>query len=113
MERRVRWLLCPSFPPEQGCEPFPSSWKTIGYEHAAPELAVRGGLTRRMVVASGLLALVVATAFAVLLSSVADLRASERRARQSEEVLVVANRLERLVVDVETGQRGLDRKSVV
>ena len=45
--------------------------ETIGYEHAAPELAVRGGLTRRMVVASGLLALVVATAFGVLLSSVA------------------------------------------
>jgi signal transduction histidine kinase len=67
---------------------------------------VRGGLTRRMVIASGLLALVIATAFAVLLSSVADLRTSERRARQSEEVLVVANRLERLVVDLETGQRG-------
>jgi CHASE3 domain sensor protein len=80
--------------------------ETIGYEHAVPELAVRGGLTRRMVVASGLLALVIATAFAVLLSSVADLRTSERRARQSEEVLVVANRLERLVVDLETGQRG-------
>jgi CHASE3 domain sensor protein len=80
--------------------------ETIGYEHAAPELAVRGGLTRRMVVASVLLALVVATAFAVLLSSVGDLRTSERRARQSEEVLVVANRLERLVVDLETGQRG-------
>ena len=59
-----------------------------------------------MVVASALLALVIAAAFAVLLSSVADLRASERRARQSEEVLVEANRLERLVVDLETGQRG-------
>jgi CHASE3 domain sensor protein len=67
---------------------------------------VPGGLTRRMVVASGLLALVVGAAFAVLLSSVADLRASEHRARLSEEVLVVANRLERLVVDLETGQRG-------
>ncbi len=67
---------------------------------------MRGGLTRRMVVASGLLALVIGAAFAVLLSSVADLRASERRATQSEEVLVVANRLERLVVDLETGQRG-------
>jgi len=67
---------------------------------------VRGELTRRMVVASGLLALVIGAAFAVLLSSVADLRGSERRARQSEEVLVVANRLERLVVDLETGQRG-------
>jgi CHASE3 domain sensor protein len=67
---------------------------------------VRGGLTRRMVLASGLLALVIGAAFAVLLSSVADLRASEHRARQSEEVLVVANRLERLVLDLETGQRG-------
>jgi signal transduction histidine kinase len=59
-----------------------------------------------MLVASGLLALIIASAFAVLLSSVADLRTSERRARQSEEVLVVANRLERLAVDLETGQRG-------
>jgi CHASE3 domain sensor protein len=59
-----------------------------------------------MVVASGLLALVIATAFAVLLSAVSELRTLERRARESEEVLVVANRLERLVVDLETGQRG-------
>jgi hypothetical protein len=57
-------------------------------------------------ISSGLLALIIATAFAVLLSSVSDLRASERRARQSEEVLVEANRLERLVIDLETGQRG-------
>jgi len=67
---------------------------------------VRGGLTRRMLVASGLLAVVIATAFAVLLSSVADLNASQDRARRSEEVLIVANRLERLVVDLESGQRG-------
>ena len=67
---------------------------------------MRGGLTRRMVVASGLLALIIAAAFAVLLSSVSELRTLERRARESEEVLVVANRLERLVVDLETGQRG-------
>jgi signal transduction histidine kinase len=59
-----------------------------------------------MLIASGLLALVIGAAFAVLLSSVADLRASERRARQSEEVLEVANLLERLVVDLETAQRG-------
>ena len=67
---------------------------------------MRGGLTRRMLISSGLLALIIATAFAVLLSSVSDLRASERRARQSEEVLVEANQLERLVIDLETGQRG-------
>jgi signal transduction histidine kinase len=65
-----------------------------------------GGLTGRMLIASGLLALLIGTAFAVLLSSVADLRASERRARRSEEVLVVANRLERLVVDLEAAQLG-------
>jgi signal transduction histidine kinase len=59
-----------------------------------------------MLIASGLLALLIGAAFAVLLSSVADLRASERRARRSEEVLVVANRLERLVVDLEAAQRG-------
>jgi signal transduction histidine kinase len=59
-----------------------------------------------MLIASGLLALLVGAAFAVLLSSVADLRALERRARQSEEVLEVANELEREVVDLETAQRG-------
>jgi signal transduction histidine kinase len=59
-----------------------------------------------MLIASGLLALLIGAAFAVLLSSVADLRALEGRARRSEEVLGVANLLERLVVDLETAQRG-------
>jgi signal transduction histidine kinase len=67
---------------------------------------VRGGLTRRTVVASGLLTLLVGAAFAVLLVSVADLRNSARLARHSEEVLSAANQLERLIVDLETGQRG-------
>jgi signal transduction histidine kinase len=59
-----------------------------------------------MLIASGLLALLIGTAFAVLVDSVVDLRALERRARQSEEVLEVANVLERQVVDLETAQRG-------
>jgi CHASE3 domain sensor protein/GAF domain-containing protein len=59
-----------------------------------------------MVVASGLLALIVGAAFAVLLLSVADLRDAARLAKHSEEVLTTANQLERLVVDLETGQRG-------
>jgi signal transduction histidine kinase len=59
-----------------------------------------------MLIASGLLALLIGAAFAVLLSSVADLRALERRARRSEEVLEVANVLERQVVDLEAAQRG-------
>jgi signal transduction histidine kinase len=59
-----------------------------------------------MVVASGLLALIVGAAFAVLLVSVIDLRTSERLARHSEEVLAAANRVERLVIDLEAGARG-------
>ncbi|WP_243704646.1 CHASE3 domain-containing protein [Micromonospora sp. KC723] len=57
-------------------------------------------------VASVLLALVVGSAFAVLLTSVTRLRADDRRALRSQEALVAANHLERLVVDMETGQRG-------
>jgi signal transduction histidine kinase len=64
------------------------------------------GLTRRMLVASGLLALIVGAAFTVLLVTIADLRRSEQMAFHSEEVLVAANRLERLVVDIEAGERG-------
>jgi signal transduction histidine kinase len=65
-----------------------------------------GGLAIRMIVASSLLAVVVGAAFAVLLFSITDLHEDERRATLSEMVLVRANRLERLIVDAETGQRG-------
>jgi signal transduction histidine kinase len=57
-------------------------------------------------VASVLLALIVGAAFVVLLDSVERQRASARLARHSEEVLSTANRLERLLIDLETGQRG-------
>lgn len=67
---------------------------------------MRGGLTRRMVVASGLLALIVAAAFAMLLLAIADLRTSADRARHAQEVLAAVNTLERLVIDIETGLRG-------
>jgi hypothetical protein len=60
-----------------------------------------------LAVGSSLLLLLVGAAFAVLLVSVADLRTSTRLARHSEEVLAAANQLERLVIDLETGQRGL------
>jgi signal transduction histidine kinase len=59
-----------------------------------------------MIVASGLLALVVGAAFLVLFFSIGDLRDAARDSRHSQEVLAAANRLERLVVDLETGQRG-------
>jgi signal transduction histidine kinase len=64
------------------------------------------GLTGRMLAASGLLALILAVTFAVLLTSVVGLRRDQHRARQSEELLVAANRLERLVVDLEAAARG-------
>jgi CHASE3 domain sensor protein len=71
-----------------------------------PQSLARGGLARRTLISGALLALIGGAAFAVVLSSVADLHESERRARRSQEVLLVANHLERLVVDVETGLRG-------
>jgi signal transduction histidine kinase len=59
-----------------------------------------------MVVASSLLALVVGAAFGVLILTITDLRDTARDSRHSQEVVVAANRLERLVVDLETGKRG-------
>jgi signal transduction histidine kinase len=67
---------------------------------------VREGLARRTLFRGVLLALVGAVAFVVVLTSVAELHEAERRARRSQEVLVAANHLERLVIDLETGLRG-------
>jgi signal transduction histidine kinase len=67
---------------------------------------VRGSLTRRMVVASALLTLLTTAAFAVLVLAIRDQRSSAELARQSQEVLVAAARVERLLVDIETGTRG-------
>ena len=67
---------------------------------------MKGGLTRRMIAASALLALIIGAAFAVLLLAIGDLRESERRASHSQEVLTASNQLERLLLDLETGQRG-------
>jgi CHASE3 domain sensor protein len=63
-------------------------------------------LTGRMLLAGGLLMLVLAATFAVLLAAAADLRESANAARNSEEVLTAADELERLVIDLETGVRG-------
>ena len=65
-----------------------------------------GGLTQRTLVASTVLALLVAAAFAVLLRAIASERSSARLATDSQEVLAAATHLERLVLDLETGQRG-------
>ena len=65
-----------------------------------------GGLTRRTVLAGSLLALLVGGAFAVLVSSLAELRESDRRTLRSADVLVAANTLERIVLDIESAERG-------
>ena len=70
------------------------------------EADVRGGLTRRTVLASAVLALLVGAMFVVLIRAVAEERDSADQAIQSQEVIAAANRLERLVLDLETGQRG-------
>jgi signal transduction histidine kinase len=59
-----------------------------------------------MVAASAVLALIVGAAFTVLLFSIVDLRRSERHASRSQEELTASNKLERLLLDLETGQRG-------
>jgi signal transduction histidine kinase len=59
-----------------------------------------------MILASVLLAVVVGAAFTLLLLAVDDLRDSGRAATQSREELAAADRLEKLVIDLETGVRG-------
>ena len=65
-----------------------------------------GGLTRRVMLASTALGVLVGGAFAVLLVAVDSMRDSGALARHSRVELTAANRLEKLVVDLETGQRG-------
>ena len=67
---------------------------------------MRWGLTGRMLVASGLLALVIGSAFGVLLLAIADLRGATDVSRQTREQLAAAEALEKLVLDVETSLRG-------
>jgi hypothetical protein len=64
---------------------------------------MRGGLIRRMVIASALLT---SAAFGVLLLAIRDQRSSAQLARHSQGLLAPANRVERLLVDIETGTRG-------
>jgi signal transduction histidine kinase len=59
-----------------------------------------------LIAASGLLALIVGGAFGVLLLAIDDLRGVERRTGHSQETLIAANELERLLLDLETGERG-------
>jgi signal transduction histidine kinase/CHASE3 domain sensor protein len=70
------------------------------------ELTGTGEITRRTVAAGALLAVVVGAAFITLLLAVRALEEAQRRSADAERVIARTNRLERLVVDIETGQRG-------
>ena len=67
---------------------------------------MRGGLTQRVVLASTALVVLIAGAFVVLLLALDSTRDSGALARHSRVELSAANRLEKLVIDLETGQRG-------
>jgi CHASE3 domain sensor protein len=66
----------------------------------------RLGLTNVTIAASGLLALLIGVAFAVLLWAMTDTNSSTTARRASRTAIVEAGNLEQLVVDLETGQRG-------
>ncbi|HEX5120166.1 MAG TPA: CHASE3 domain-containing protein [Pseudonocardiaceae bacterium] len=67
---------------------------------------MRRGLTLRVVTAGMVLAAIVGASFAVLLRAIFVQDHSALLATHSQEVLASANRLERLVVDLESGSRG-------
>src|SRR5689334_6419527 len=64
------------------------------------------GLVGPTLVAFGLVVLLVCGIFAFVLHAVADGRHESRRARTTEQALVLTSRLTRLAVDLETGVRG-------
>ncbi len=63
-------------------------------------------LAFRIIVASGLLALIIGAVFAILLVAIEDLRDSGRQASDSRTELATADALDKLVIDLETGVRG-------
>jgi signal transduction histidine kinase len=71
-----------------------------------PATGVWGGLTRRIVLASGIVVLLAIGAYAVLFTVIMDLHTSAGIANHSKAVLASADRLERLVTDLETDVRG-------
>lgn len=66
----------------------------------------RLGLTSLTIVASGLFAFFIGTAFTVLLWAISDANSSTSARRASRTALVEAGSLEQLLLDLETGQRG-------
>ena len=70
------------------------------------KLRARSGLLARIGVWTIVVSLALGAVFAVLIFSVIGLRNRSVEARRSQEVIATANRLETLLVDLETGLRG-------
>src|SRR5258708_5546420 len=66
----------------------------------------RRGLTRRMLIASGLLTVVLVAGFVAVFLAIDNLHESTQSRRHIREELVAANTLELLAIDLETGIRG-------
>jgi signal transduction histidine kinase len=64
------------------------------------------GLARRMLLASAVVALVIAAAFVVLLQKIDNMSKWTRDVGDSQQILATAQQMERLLIDVETGGRG-------
>ncbi len=75
-------------------------------EAAARRHRQAGGLTGRTVAVITLLSAAIGGAFALLVLAIGGLRDADQRASHSLAVLAASNRLERLVIDIETSQRG-------
>jgi signal transduction histidine kinase len=69
-------------------------------------LALRRSITKRMLVASGALALLVGAAFVVLVLAITEQRDSGRLAVKSQQAISAGASLEKLAIDLETGVRG-------
>jgi len=67
---------------------------------------ISSSLAARLIAATGVLALLLAGAFSLLLFAVLDLREATNREARSKDVTVATLALEKLVLDLETGVRG-------
>ncbi|GAA4482636.1 hypothetical protein GCM10023191_003100 [Actinoallomurus oryzae] len=64
------------------------------------------GLSRRVIIATALFALLMAATFLLFAGAIAGLRHAATLSGRSEEVLAASNRLDRLVVELQSGARG-------
>jgi CHASE3 domain sensor protein len=67
---------------------------------------MRLGLTGRILIGGGLLAAVFAGQFVIVLQSFGSIRRDTREQQRSQQSVVAAIRVEKLVLDLETGTRG-------